>query len=252
MLHGSMRTSRSWDAVARELRHRFHVIAMDARGHGGSDWTPRGYRFSNRVEDAAAFCQRLGLVGLTAVGHSSGAVVLAMLAHQYPELVDRLVLLEGMLSIERDPGPPGPQRPVRSPRTWSTRQELFAHLQGHRTAGSWRADVMLDVVNHETVDLPDGRIGMKWSPDTLNPQESNGDYYDLRPIFRESALPTLFVVSEQRASAFDELKSLAAGVPDFHLSVVSKTGHNMYMERPDAVAHLVTTFARGEAVPGMV
>ena len=43
MLHGDMRTSRSWDAVARDLSSRFRVIAVDARGHGGSDWTPRGY-----------------------------------------------------------------------------------------------------------------------------------------------------------------------------------------------------------------
>ncbi|HIN71161.1 MAG TPA: alpha/beta hydrolase, partial [Dehalococcoidia bacterium] len=33
LLHGSMRTSRSWDAMARLLHDRFHVIALDARGH---------------------------------------------------------------------------------------------------------------------------------------------------------------------------------------------------------------------------
>ena len=41
LFHGDMRTSRSWDAVSRRLKDDYRVIALDARGHGDSDWTPQ-------------------------------------------------------------------------------------------------------------------------------------------------------------------------------------------------------------------
>ena len=84
LMHGSMRTSRSWDAMARDLQHRFHVISMDARGHGDSDWTPDGYSYTNRAKDLKAFCDELGLKDIIGVGLSAGAVTLTLYAEQYP------------------------------------------------------------------------------------------------------------------------------------------------------------------------
>ena len=94
LLHGSMRTSRSWDAMARLLHDRFHVIALDARGHGDSDWTQKGYGYSNLIEDLKGFCDELNLKSMIAVGHSLGGEVLTLLAEQCPALFDCLVLLE--------------------------------------------------------------------------------------------------------------------------------------------------------------
>ena len=100
LLHGDMRTSRSWDAVARELASWFHVIALDARGHGDSDWTRRGYSMSDRVEDLAAFCEYVGLRGALAAGHSTGGVVVALCAERLPAAFSRLVLMEPLLVLD--------------------------------------------------------------------------------------------------------------------------------------------------------
>ena len=255
LLHGAMRTSRSWDAVARSLRPHHHVISLDARGHGDSEWTARGYRFSNRVEDVSAFCDLMGLdVGredVTVVGHSNGAVVLAMLAKRRPELFSRLVLLEPMLFVEA-PGEVPPRPSNRPRRTWSSREELHAYLKQHRAAGRWREDVILDVVNHETMELPDGRIDMKWSSDTVNLEERQGEYFDLRPFFQNAGLPIQFIVSGERTQRFRDVQDLPARVPSFHFTRVQDTGHNMYMERPDAVASLIRAFVGGGEIPGVV
>ena len=251
LLHGAMRTSRSWDAVARNLRPHHHVISLDARGHGDSDWTARGYKFSNRLEDVSAFCDKLGLENVTVVGHSNGAVVFAMLAKKRPELFSRLVLLEPMLFVEA-PGEVPPRRSNRPRRTWSSREELHAYLKQHRAAGRWREDVVLDVVNHETMELPDGRIDMKWSADTVNLEERQGEYFDLRPFFQNAGLPIQFIVSGERTQRFRDVQDLPARVPSFHFTKVQNTGHNMYMERPDAVASLIRAFVGGGEIPGVV
>ena len=98
MLHGDMRTARSWDAVARDLCRRFHILSLDARGHGDSEWTERGYRFDNRVEDLKAFCEHVGLSNMIAVGHSTGGVIMTKLADSHPGFFNRLVLLEPMVT----------------------------------------------------------------------------------------------------------------------------------------------------------
>ena len=55
LVHGNMRTSRSFDAVSRVLNGDSHVLAMDLIGHGNSTWTPSGYKFSDRSKDEDNF-----------------------------------------------------------------------------------------------------------------------------------------------------------------------------------------------------
>ncbi len=99
-VHGDMRTSRSWDAVARDLRHRFRVLAVDCRGSGDSTWTDSGYRFSDRISDLSGFCDAIGLRDAVVVAHSTGGVVTTLIAHRSPGLFSRLVLLEPMIVVD--------------------------------------------------------------------------------------------------------------------------------------------------------
>ena len=252
LLHGDMRTSRSWDAAARELSPRFHVVALDARGHGDSDWTPRGYSTPERVEDLAAFCEHVGLRGTLAVGHSTGGAVVALCAQRLPATFSRLVLMEPMVVLDDSFHRRVSARAGQPRRTWSSKDECREYLKRHAFAGRWRADVIDDVVEHETMELPDGSIDIKWSSDTFNAEDRRGDYYDLKPVLRDLDLPVLFITSETRRDHFEELRPLAAELPDFRLLTVKDTDHNMYMERPDAVAQSISRFACEEELPEAV
>ncbi len=249
MLHGDMRTSRSWDAVARDLSPRFRVVAVDARGHGGSDWTPRGYAFRERAEDLTAFCEHLGLSSVIGVGHSTGGVVMALVAQGRPEIFSRLVLLEPMVVVDDAFHRMVSARAGQPRRTWATRAELRRHLERHPVAGRWRSDVIEDVVAHEAVELPDGSIDMKWSPHSFNRAERDGDYHDLRPFLRDSGMPILFMTSETRLGSFEDLSAIAAKASDFELLVINGAGHNMYMERPEAVSRAIGDFVDGKKLP---
>ena len=249
MLHGDMRTSRSWDAVARDLSSRFRVIAMDARGHGGSDWTPRGYAFRERAEDLTAFCEHLGLSGLIGVGHSTGGVVMSLLAQARPGIFSRLVLLEPMVVVDEAFHRMVSARAGQPRRTWATRADLREHLEQHPVARRWRSDVIEAVVAHEGVELPDGSIDMKWSPHSFNWAERDGDYHDLKPFLRDSGVPILFITSEARRGNFEYLIAIATEASDFELLVINGTDHNMYMERPDAVSRAIGDFVDGKRLP---
>src|SRR5437762_12558579 len=56
LLHGGAQTAHSWDEVAPDLARDHHVLALDQRGHGDTDWAPAGrYRRDDFVADIRAF-----------------------------------------------------------------------------------------------------------------------------------------------------------------------------------------------------
>lgn len=108
LIHGGRDHARSWDWVAEELRHDWHVIAPDLRGHGDSSWSPDGnYEMSAFVYDIAQLVHQLNLAPVTIVSHSMGGNIAIRYTGLYPENVRKLVAIEGLglspaMQAERD------------------------------------------------------------------------------------------------------------------------------------------------------
>jgi pimeloyl-ACP methyl ester carboxylesterase len=204
------------------------------------------------VQDLQAFCEKLGLESVIGAGHSLGGEVVALAAEQSPGLFNRLVLLEPVVIIHPSRNGTGDQSPPRRRRTWGSREELHEYLMQHPTVGRWRDDVILDVVNHEAWERPDGLIDMKWSPESMNHNEAHREQSDLKPVLRALDLPMLFIVSGLREANFRDVAPIASETPNFHLTTVEDTDHNMYMERPDAVASLITDFVHDRPIPEVI
>src|SRR5690606_8011737 len=85
----------SWDLVSLALCGEFHVLALDQRGHGDSEWS-RGahYGIDEMMQDAAAFIAATGLERPVVVGHSMGGVVALTLAHRQPQTLKGLVVVD--------------------------------------------------------------------------------------------------------------------------------------------------------------
>ena len=95
--HGGRDHCRSWDWVAQELRHDWHVIAADLRGHGDSAWSPDGdYTLNAYLYDFAQLIHTLGHDRVTVVAHSLGGNIATRFAGLYPDKVLKLVNIEGL------------------------------------------------------------------------------------------------------------------------------------------------------------
>ena len=95
MLHGFPEYGGAWAEVAARLSHRFHCIAPDQRGYGAS-YAPPGigaYALSHLVQDVAALIDD-GPV--TVMGHDWGASVAYGLTMARPDLVARLIVINGV------------------------------------------------------------------------------------------------------------------------------------------------------------
>ncbi len=243
LLHGDMRTSRSWDAVARHLCEQFHVIALDSRGHGNSEWPDSGYSFGQRIDDLEAFADAIELRDSVAVAHSTGGVVAAMLSERRPDIFSKLMLLEPMVVVTEAFQRMVSQRAVRPRRTWGSRDEMYEYLKQHPMTGKWRDDVIRDVVAHEAFELPNGRLDMMWANASMDWKEREGDYHDIRPTLRTLGKPIQFIVSDSRADSFDDVAKIAEETADFSMLTIPDSGHNMYMDQPQLVAEAVREFS---------
>jgi len=104
LLHSLAAHGHWWDGVASGLRDRYHVIALDLRGHGGSEWAPagpggQGYGFVDYVGDVAAVIDLLGWQRPVVMGHSLGGYLAALLAATHPERVGAVVLVDIMTAF---------------------------------------------------------------------------------------------------------------------------------------------------------
>jgi pimeloyl-ACP methyl ester carboxylesterase len=102
----------------------FHVVALDQRGHGDSDWDPElRYTDDRYAADARALAQHLRLAPFTLVGHSMGGSVAYTYASRYPTDLKRLVI--------EDSAPMPPGRTIPEPRNdFASRAEVEEYVRG--------------------------------------------------------------------------------------------------------------------------
>lgn len=171
MLHGFPEYGGAWDAVARRLAHRFHCIAPDQRGFGQS-WAPddvSAYATSALVSDMAAL---IGQAPLTVLGHDWGASVAYALAMSRPELLTRLIILNGVhpVPFQREMAAGGAQT------------EASQYIQYLRRAGS--EDRLAEDNYARLMALFSARMDLGWLTEDLR-----GDY--LREWARPGKLRTM-------------------------------------------------------------
>jgi pimeloyl-ACP methyl ester carboxylesterase len=94
-LHGLTANSRCWGTIGRALAPDHRIVAMDLRGRGLSDKPPTGYSIDHHCRDIQAVLQDLGLDRVVLMGHSLGAFISLAFAAKHPDLVERVVLVDG-------------------------------------------------------------------------------------------------------------------------------------------------------------
>lgn len=98
LIHGYTASLYVWKTVAPMFADAgFHVVAVDLLGFGYSDkpsWFD--YAISSQARMVARFMNRIGIGRATIVGSSYGGAVAATLALDYPERVEKLVLVDAV------------------------------------------------------------------------------------------------------------------------------------------------------------
>ena len=125
LIHGMVNSSRHWETVALRLADDYTVIAPDLIGHGDSA-TPRGdYSLGAHAASIRDLLAVIGVDRATIVGHSLGGGVAMQFFYQFPQRVERMILVSsGGLGREVSPMLRGAALPGAAALLW-----LAAHPQ---------------------------------------------------------------------------------------------------------------------------
>jgi pimeloyl-ACP methyl ester carboxylesterase len=94
LVHGLLGSGASFGPALGELARTHRVVAPDLLGHGQSEKPAGDYSLGSFATQARDLLTVLGAEAATVVGHSLGGGIALQFAHQFPALVERLVLVD--------------------------------------------------------------------------------------------------------------------------------------------------------------
>lgn len=203
-VHGVTANHQAFRALAAALPG-VRLVAPDLRGRGRSADLPGPYGMPRHADDVAAAAAHLGVTRAVVVGHSMGGFVAVVLAHRHPDLVERLVLVDGGLPLPLPPGldPDAAMQAVLGPAAKRLAM-VFADRAAYRGfwrehpafAGAWSDDVAA-CFDYDLVLAADG--GFRCSTSTAALAEDQRELYSgasLLPALEALAVPTTLVRAE--------------------------------------------------------
>jgi pimeloyl-ACP methyl ester carboxylesterase len=242
LLHGGSQTAHSWDEFSQAMRRDYHVIALDQRGHGDSDWSKSGlYGVRSHMRDIHGFVKALGLRKFVLVGLSMGGRNSIVYSAMHPERVDRLVVV--------DVGPEIMKKGIESIQRFSRRADVlptFADFVKRAHEFNPRRPIaqLRDRLRWNLRKLPDGRWTWKYDR-RFRGGRSRAGQEDLWPFVRRIKAPTLLVRGAQSDILSPQsAKKTAKAIKNCRLVEVPKAGHTVPGDNPPAFAAAVRAFLK--------
>jgi len=240
MLHGISRVAHQFDHLAPYFKDDYHVMAIDMRGHGDSDWSPEGaYLVQDYVKDLEAFVDRLDLHGLTLLGNSTGGRVVQVYAGLHPDRVSRL--------ISEDVGPERTNeiasaftRQVEQEKDgWASEEELLAALK--RSNAKTPEEILRAYAHFGSKRREDGRIVWKRDPNLAKgfvPTE-------LWQFVDKIKCPTIYILGgNSRIVPPETQQKLKDTIPGVQIVVMPGLGHYPDQESTLEFLRIVRTFLK--------
>jgi pimeloyl-ACP methyl ester carboxylesterase len=239
-VHGYTSSAEAFNAMARRLQDRAHIIAMDVRGHGESAWSPDGaYQYADQAGDLAAFVDQLGIERFVLIGTSMGGVIAMVYAGQHGGRLRGLVLNDIGPEVEagstRITGMVGSR-----PADFASLDEAMAYRR--ETSPITAARPLED--QEETArgvlrERPDGRWAWKMDPAYIEQRIARGAPVrpPLWPALETLPCPTLVIWgTDSDVLSETQAKRMVAALPRGELVAVPGVGH-----APTLVEPAVTT-----------
>jgi pimeloyl-ACP methyl ester carboxylesterase len=230
LLHGGGLSSAEWTELAPRLATARRVVAFDARGCGESDRDPElRYGVRTIADDLERVRSFLGLARFALAGHSFGAVAACIYAAEHPDVVTRLVLIDG--------GPADHTRPSSlddPPLAFATRDRAAAALRRLLPHGfpDWYLDTRFATRSDGTLAWRSDMAGrVEWSRRGGEPLIPG-----LWPYVEALRMPTTVLHGgDSPLFSHENAVRMTQVNPNVRLVDVPGAGHFVHIDRPDAV-----------------
>ena len=249
LLHGFQSNAHTWDTFSAAMAEKYHVLALDQRGHGDTGWAPGGdYAPASFLQDIVGFIDALQLAPTVLVGHSMGGRHAAMIAADHPDRVRKLVIvdtpaelppqMQAMLTQQPDTDAPP------TVEVFETFEEVIANGIAQYPL---TPEAELRHANyHNLYRGSDGKWRWRWDPMLLVSRRRNRSLQgDLYAYLRRVSCPTLLLrgVSSPLLTAEVAQKMLEA-LPHGRLVEIPAAAHTVNADNAAEFERVTAAFLR--------
>ena len=223
LLHGLAGSSRELRPTAEALSDSFRVLLIDQRGHGRSTRRPEDLSRQAFVDDVVCVLEQLAPgQRVTLIGQSMGAHTAFLTATRRPDLLHRLVMLEGHVAGEDDSGDTA--RAIGTyfatwPASFQDRAAARAFLGDSPLAKAWLEDLE---------STPSG-LRPRFDPDIME-QTITAVHVSYWEEWEHLAVPTMAIFGEQGMFSTEQQDELIRRRPGTERAVIKGAGHDAHLE----------------------
>ena len=258
LLHGYAETSRMWRPLMRTLAARFTVIAPDLPGIGDSGVPSDGLDMAHAARRMRALVSGLAVTKAAVVGHDIGLMVAYAYAAQFPEDVDKLVLMDAFL-----PGVEGWEPIYNNPAIWHFRfngptpealvagreRTYFEHFWNDFAADKTHSIPEIERQAYAAAYARPGRMRAGWAY-FVSFQQAATDFAQFSRT--KLSMPVLSIGGEKAngAALATQVKLVATNATSV---ILPNTGHWVMEENPSGATNALMRFlgASSSALPQM-
>jgi lipase len=234
-VHGVQAFGGRFRRLAEErLADRYHVIAVDLRGHGRSGrdepWTLEAH-----LADLLETCP----ASATWIGHSFGGRLVAELMARRPGHVERAVLLDPALTVPPDYAAFLAQEELAAENSWTSAEEAIEAC----TAGLFRppSHTVKAEIRDQIVQDDEGRFRFDYTPEVV--AAAYLAIAQLPSPWERAGVPTLIVAGlASKFVSVGEVEHYRAALGDKLQLVVVPAGHSVLWDAFDETAEAIERF----------
>ncbi len=153
-LHGWLDNAASFIPLAKHLKDK-HLIAIDFTGHGHSEHLPEGvnYHYIDYTDDVLGVINALGWSSCSIIAHSMGAGIAPFVALVCENIINNLILLDGIGPITEEPSLSAQRikkaffernKPPRESRIYTNKSDAYAAREKASRINSYGISLLCD------------------------------------------------------------------------------------------------------------
>ncbi|GAB4271981.1 MAG: alpha/beta hydrolase [Candidatus Promineifilaceae bacterium] len=233
LIHGLGSSTKDWELQVPVFSRTYQVVTVDVRGHGRSTKPKGPYSVPQFAADIAAFINQVIAAPVNVVGISMGGMIGLQLAVDYPQLLQKLVVVNAI--------------PALQPTSWRDwvqfwRRMVIIRLLGMRRMGAFLAQQLFpEPHQHELQET----IKSRWAENDKHAYLAAYRAlvgWSVQDHLPGVTVPTLVIAADQDYWPVSAKEAAFAAMPSARLLVVSNSRHATPVDQPERFNTAVLSF----------
>jgi len=250
-LHGWLDNAASFIPLM-PLLEKYHVVALDMPGHGGSQHRMAGYDyvFVDWIHDVLDVLDSLGWQKAHLLGHSMGGAIATIVAASAPERIHKLMLIEALGPISGVAAEAGQRlrqavaarRNLDKDKSLRVIPDVETAVNARLAASKMTRDAARLIVQRNLKEV-EGGYAWRSDPRMMLPTHVRTDESFIRSWIRAIEAETLVIAADPAPVYFtaEQRNARIAELKNGCVEVVAG-GHHLHMEQADVAGKIILAF----------